>query len=269
MTPVEHAAAQAALETLANRDLLRLWRSLDLSDAREATRLLLPDVRDVVAAYSDLSASVAADFYEASRETAQARGQYTARPSGALPVEQVDALTRWSVTPIWSEDPRYGAALARLAGGTQRLIRKSERDTITDNVRRDPANARYIRVPKADSCAFCLMLGSRGAVYDAESAREVTGRGVRRWDRPGRRGPSRIVGRLGGKRRSGGRDLGEPYHDNCRCETRPVWSPSDIPDINRQLADEWDDAVDGKYDQLGAWRSYVDRTRPNQHVVRD
>lgn len=268
MTPAEHAAAQDALEVLANRDIVSLWRTLDLQDADLATRLLLPQIQEVVTAYGDLSGTVAADYYDEARQAANAPGRFVAQPAPAVPAGQIDALTRWSVTPLWSQDPRYGAALARLAGGAQRLIRRVERDTITSNARRDPASARYIRVPKPDACAFCLMLGSRGPVYDAESAGQVTGRGVRQWDRPGRRGPSRIVGRVGGKRRSDGRELGEPYHDRCRCETRPVWSPNDIPEINRQLADEWDDATAGKREQVEAWRAHIDATRPSQHVVR-
>lgn len=266
MTPAEHAAAQAALEALANRDIVRFWRTLNLEDAREATRLLIPAVRDVVGAYNDLAATVAADYYDDARDAAQVSGQFSARPAPALPTDQVDALTRWSVTPLWSQDPRYGLALARLAGGSQRLIRRAERDTITSNVRRDPATPRYVRVPSADACAFCLMLASRGPVYQAESAREVVGRGVRQWDRPGRRGPSRIVDRVGGRR--GSRQLGEPYHDNCRCRTQPVWSMHDVPDINRRLADEWDQVTAGEREQLDAWRAHVDATRPNQHVTR-
>lgn len=267
MTPAEHAAAQAALETLANRDIVSVWKTLDLSDAREATRLLIPAVRDVVGTYNDLSASVAADYYDEARAAAGAPGRFSATPAGPLPTEQVDALTRWAVTPLWAEQARLAVALVRLAGGAQRLIRRAERDTITSNVRRDRASPRYVRVPRADACAFCLMLGSRGPVYDSpEAAGEVVGRGVRRWDRPGRRGPSRIVDRVGGRR--GSRQLGEPYHDHCRCQTRPVWSMDDVPEINRQLADEWDVATAGQREPLDAWRSYVGRTRPNQHVTR-
>lgn len=266
MTPAEHVAVQAAIEALANRDLTAVWRSLDLSDARQATALLLPQTRDVVSAYAELAATSAADFYDTARETAGVRGRFVASPAAIPPVEQIDVLTRWAVTPLWSSDPRAGAALVKLAGGAQRLIRKAERDTITGNAGRDPADARYVRVPRSDACAFCLMLGSRGPVYDAESAREVVGRGVRRWDRPGRRGPSRVVGRVGGRR--GSRHLGEPYHDHCRCETRPVWTPGDIPEINRRLADEWDTVTSGQPEQLDAWRAHVDATRPNQHQVR-
>ena len=266
MTPAEHAATMAAIEALANRDLTAVWRSLDLSDARQATALLLPQTRDVVGAYAELSATSAADFYDTARETARARGRFVAAPAGIPPVEQIDALTRWAVTPLWSSDPRAGAALVKLAGGAQRLIRKAERDTVTSNVGRDPAGARYVRVPRSDACAFCLMLGSRGPVYDAESAREVVGRGIRQWDRPGRRGPSRIAGRVGGRR--GSRHLGEPFHDHCRCGTRPVWSPDDVPEINRELADEWEKVTDGQREQFEAWRAHVDATRPNQHQVR-
>ena len=231
MTPAEHVAVQAAIEALANRDLTAVWRSLDLSDARQATALLLPQTRDVVSAYAELAATSAADFYDTARETAGVRGRFVASPAAIPPVEQIDVLTRWAVTPLWSSDPRAGAALVKLAGGAQRLIRKAERDTITGNAGRDPADARYVRVPRSDACAFCLMLGSRGGVYRSEQE-------------------------------------GARYHDHCRCETRPVWTPGDIPDINRRLADEWDTVTSGQPEQLDAWRAHVDATRPNQHQVR-
>jgi hypothetical protein len=231
MTPAEHAQVLAAIETLANRDLTAVWRSVDLSDARQATALLLPAARDVVSAYAELAATAAADFYDTARETAGVRGRFVAAPAAIPPSEQIDALTRWAVTPLWSTDPRAGAALVKMAGGTQRLIRKAERDTITGNVGRDPAGARYVRVPRSDACAFCLMLASRGGVYRSEQE-------------------------------------GARYHDHCRCGTRPVWSLDDVPEINRRLADEWDTVTAGEPEQLEAWRAHVDATRPGQHEVR-
>ena len=233
MTPEQHRAVQSYLETLANRDLVRVWRSLDVGDAAAATRLLLPQVRDVVTAYAELSATAAADFYETNRQLAGVSGDFVARPAGTAPTGQIDALTRWSVTPIWSDDPRTGAALARLAGGAQRLIRKAERDTIYENGQRDDLLMGWVRVAQGDACAFCLMLASRGAVYTSREA------------------------------------AGDGYHDNCRCETRPIYSPDEVPQENRDLQDEWDTVTAGEEDQLAAWRQHVDSTRPNQHQVRD
>ena len=270
MTPEQHRAVQSYLETLANRDLVRVWRSLDVGDAAAATRLLLPQVRDVVTAYAELSAAAAADFYETNRQLAGVSGDFVARPAGTAPTDQIDALTRWSVTPIWSDDPRTGAALLRLAGGAQRLIRKAERDTIYENGAADDQLIGWIRIAQPDACAFCLMLASRGAVYTSrDAATEVVGREVRRFTRPGRRGTGFVADRTGGKRRPGGRDLGESYHDNCRCETRPIYSPDEVPQENRDLQDEWNTVTEGEYDQLAAWRQHVDSTRPNQHQVRD
>lgn len=267
MTPADHRAAQEALETLANRELLAVWRTLDPSDAREFTLLLMPVMRDLTVSFAEVSATLAAEFYDDARAAAGVPDRVRARPAAPAPGEQIDALTRWAVTPMFSGDPRQGTALVNLAGGYQRLIRRAERDTIFNTGRQDQALATWVRVPRADACDFCLMLGSRTDVYDSrDSASQVVGREVRRWDRPGRRGTSRIVDRVGGRR--GSRHLGESFHDNCRCETRPVWSPADVPDINRQLQDEWNDVTAGQPDQIAAWRAHIAETRPNQHTVR-
>lgn len=253
----EHRLALESIETLANRDLLRVWRSTDLTDARAATLALLPVVRDLTAAYGDLAAVAAADFYDDARLAAGAPWRFAARPAAVVPVEQSDVMVRWAVTPLWSTDPRFGAALVRLAGGTQRLIRRAERDTIFESGRRDPALARWVRVPAAGACDFCLMLASRGDVYATrESATVVVGREVRERGRAGR--ASRIVGRTG--RARGSRPLGESFHDHCRCRVVPVWTPDDVPDINRQLQDEWD-SLPPEQRTLQGWRDHLAATR--------
>lgn len=75
----------------------------------------------------------------------------------------------------------------------QRHISYSTRATIARNAEHDPAKPRYARVPQGTfTCAFCVMLASRGWVYPSEeTARTAKGGGA--------------------------------YHNHCDCMIVPEW----------------------------------------------
>lgn len=177
---------QSQIVTLANRDLVSVWRTVDLSDAANATAALLPVVRDVTSAYGETAAVLAADFYDDARSLSGVPGRFRATAAGAPPVAQSDAMTRWALTPLWSRDPRSAAALARLAGGTGRLIRASGQETISESAVRDPQATGWQRITGSDACSFCRMLADRGAVYSDATVRFAS-------------------------------------HDNCNCSAAPSW----------------------------------------------
>ncbi|WP_433597915.1 hypothetical protein ACQPXH_19180 [Nocardia sp. CA-135953] len=109
------------------------------------------------------------------------------------------------------EEPTPEEVLARLSRKTQRLIMQPARDTIVESAERDPADARWARVPKGEvTCAFCLVMASRGAVYTSRAAAVS------------------VIGRRG--RTRGKRALGEDYHDFCDCEAVPMWDDDDWPE---------------------------------------
>lgn len=100
---------------------------------------------------------------------------------------------------------------ARLERSLQRLIMQPARDTVVESAERDPAGARWARVPTGTgTCAFCLVMASRGALYTSRAA------------------ASQVVGRRGRPR--GSRGLGDRYHDDCNCVATPLWPGSDYPD---------------------------------------
>jgi hypothetical protein len=212
-------------------------------------------MREITRTYGDQSAVLAADFYDEARAAVAAPRTYRARLADPAPGAQVAAMTRFAVTPLWSRDPRYGDALDQLAGGSGRLIRQAGRDTIAMSAESDPAGARYIRSPQPDACPFCLMIATSIEANETFlSARSA----------------SQVVGRSGARR--GSRDIGDSYHDNCRCEPVPIWSPDDVPDLNRQLRDKWDRvqqeaAESGELrrqtsnDALNAWRRAIEAER--------
>lgn len=242
----QHRRAQANVVTLSERALRTLFRNLP-SDAVAATELLLVNVPAVVTSLGEVAATEAADFYDEARSSSRPAGTFRAATAPAAPVEQIEAMVRWGVTPLWAVGPRLEAALARIAGGTARLVRQPGRHTVLESTEQDPARPRYARYPNRGACDFCLMLASRGAVYTEDTATAVTGRTM---GGPGTRGGPITTTR-------GSQAVGEPFHDSCGCEAVPVWTPDDLPPINRELQAEWAEHASQAPDPIAAWREHV------------
>ena len=182
---------------LAYRDLLAFWRTLDPSDPIGTVRALEAFVPDLVQAYGQMGASVAADFYDDLRERSPAVAvAYQAYVGDAIPIEQIAASTRWAAGPLFTpRDDFAEVTLGRVVDITDRLIKQHGRDTVSENVRRDPARPRYARVPTGpDTCAFCLMLAARGPVYATEAT------------------------------------ASDKYHGHCDCVPTPVWNGDALPE---------------------------------------
>lgn len=199
-TAAEAAAyrqAQRDVVTLARADLVAWWRTLDVSDARAATAALQAFVPDLVAAYGDTAATVAADYFDQLRAEAATGGRaYRAVVAQPVPVGQAQASARWAAGPLFGAQPDSGQALRLLAGAVQRLVQQAGRDTLARNIARDPSRPRWARVPGGlTPCAFCRMVASRGAVYlSAESA-----------------------------------GMNNRWHDDCTCQPVAVWQGQELP----------------------------------------
>lgn len=199
------SAAQVALfrqtqqdvTALAYREILAFWRSLDVSEPRVAVRALEAFLPEVVQAYGEIGAAAAADFYDDLREASPgARRAYAAVMGDAVPLEAVSASTRWAAGPLFRPDgiPDGPATLGRVLAVADRFVKAQGRRTITTNVERDPARARYARVPTGTTtCGFCTVLASRGAVYTS------------------------------------GDDAGHKYHERCDCVPTPIWDGDALP----------------------------------------
>ena len=149
------------------------------------------------------------EFVESEHESSTTNSQVSPDIPEDVP-ESVDADDEDLDTPEL-EEPTPEEVNALLGRKIQRLIMQPARDTIADSVERDPSDARWARVPKGEvTCAFCMVMASRGAVYLTRAAAVS------------------VVGRRG--RTRGKRALGEDYHDFCDCEAVPMWDDSDYPE---------------------------------------
>lgn len=156
---------------------------------REMIRDGMIEVFESVAVrYGDQAAAAAADFYELLRPTPK-NALFQAVLAEPVRYEQAESTVRYAADHLWSRHP--DKMLSLLDGHLQRYVENTARDTIHLNARIDPTRPRWARVPAGGkTCAWCLMLASRGWVYETESS-------------------------AGGK--------GNDFHNDDRCMIVPSW----------------------------------------------
>lgn len=186
------ARALANIRKLTVRDVERLFRSLNISDPKAAAAQLVADLPAIIGQYGELSAAVAADWYDDLRDAAGAPGSFRATMADPVPTAAVEANARWAVAPLFGTP---GDMLGRLKQISDRMALQPGRDTIARNAARDRSAPRWARVPVGETCSFCLLTASRGAVY---RSRETAGDGRR-------------------------------FHGECDCTPTPMWSGQDYP----------------------------------------
>lgn len=135
--------------------------SASVAEKREAAKLIMDGY---VQGYDDIAAEFAAEWYDHRAQKSgvtldQAITMTTYKP------ESVDDVARYQAKKLAKGDD---AAFAKACGEYARNDAfRSLNETIIANVGRDrDKGARFARVPTGvETCTFCLMLASRGAVY--------------------------------------------------------------------------------------------------------
>lgn len=153
---------------------LRLWFDMHPdATAAEARQQAIELIDGMAQTYSESASSLAARFYD---EQAAEAG-----------IKLEEAVTEISYDAQWAtEKMRWAAGLYEegnvdgfvdaAAGVMANSMKRSLNDTIMKNAKRDKeAGVRFARVPTgSETCAFCFMLATRGAVYHTrESAGEM------------------------------------------------------------------------------------------------
>lgn len=190
---------------------------------------LLTFLPELVTEYGDVSALLAADFYDMLRDAPPSAASFQAAYAAPVDPRASEGSVRWAVAPLFDQDEAL--FLSQILGSTQRLVSERGRGTIFGSAAADPIRTGVARIPRGtETCAFCIMLASRGAVYQSEvSAELVVGRGSNRtgYDLTGKR----LSGGIGGGiKPRGNQALAEQFHDNCDCATVTIRSDSDWPD---------------------------------------
>lgn len=153
MNPVERKRLEAALVRMALRDLRDYLG--DIADGSPA--VIAAAVRDfypdLVEKYGEATAALAADHFESA----------TGLPATlvrAIDVDRTQADLGYALAPLFSG---AGDLDGRLADLLDKLVKQAGRSTMFASV--GDNGVRYVRVPWGDTCAFCLMLASRGDKY--------------------------------------------------------------------------------------------------------
>ena len=174
------------LSVRAKADLARLWPQLPTGDIvalRTALEVVWPEL---IASYGELSAAVAADVFESWAE------EIGLRPKVEIvrPVDppRANARMRWA---IGLADP-----MGSLRVILDELVKQPARSTIQRSA--GASGGLWARVPTgAETCAFCRMLASRGAVYESKASASTS--------------------------------KGRKFHGDCDCTPVLVASPDDYP----------------------------------------
>lgn len=155
------SAANAALVA----DLERLVAGAWLASGGDFA-LLGPALSEVGARHGAMAATVAADWYEAYRDSLGVPGRFRV----VLPAQRdqgVPVLLRWAAKEAVSPE----SVLPLITGGMIRRVLNEGRDTVASATGADPKARGWQRSARGDGCGFCQMLAGRGAVYSKKTVK--------------------------------------------------------------------------------------------------
>lgn len=229
-----YRVANKELSGLVAAELGSYFAALDLSRPEAARNALLEFMPLLVSQYGQVSQALAMDWYEESRAESGAAGRFLATaPKPPVSDERVEAKVRYAAGHLFDQEyesqdsdgppivirkpANANAALGSLTVATDKYVKQYGRETMSWNAKRE--GARYARVPSgAKTCAFCLVLASRDAVYlSKRSAGDSKGTG-----------------------------FGDDFHGDCDCAVVRIGSNEEYPEgyIPDELYDIYDIGAD-------------------------
>lgn len=211
MIPLSATQGYATLLSRVSGSAVRDLDKLMASAAGESLKVQQEAVMDVLPLlgeeYAGASSLVSAEFFTELQAMNEVAKPVAAEALSGAGTKRWQALAGWGTRSSVFEQGGMQLAFSLLSGGLTKVLTEIAADTIVGNAALQ-GSMRAQRVPQSGCCAFCGMLGSRGAVYSSvESASVVGGRG-----KPV--GSHRLAK---GIRPRGSRALGEKFHDHCRC----------------------------------------------------
>ena len=183
------------------------WTPENIAQCRE---LVIQALAAVMPTYTTMAAQASADFYDAARELVVGEKMGATAISGYDPRKTEGAVRAFVRFVLRDEVQTFNDQVL------QRIdyeMKRSANMSVVENGRRDPKKVRYARVPTgAETCDFCLMLASRGFVYQSEGTASAS-----------------------------------HCHSSCDCRVTPGWDGMEVEDYDpRSIYDRWQDAIDAK-----------------------
>lgn len=159
-----------SLEALSDQTREIVVRAIDQiswGDITNAATALVEAFEEIMDAITDISASEAAVFYDSVRalQVSESATPYVATPMPARDPPASEAAVRAFVQSVVDTGTTDGLKTLCTQRADYELKRAAGRCVI-ENGKKDPAKPRFAFVPSgAETCNFCIMLGSRGFVY--------------------------------------------------------------------------------------------------------
>lgn len=183
------------------------WTPENIAQCRD---LVIQALAAVMPTYTTMAAQASADFYDAARELVVGEKMGAKAISDYDPAKTAGAV-RGFVRFVLRDDVQTfnDQVLQRI----DYEMKRSANMSVVENGRRDPKSVRYARVPTGtETCDFCLMLASRGFVYQSEG---TAGAGH--------------------------------THSACDCRCVPGWDGMEVEGYDpRSIYDRWQGAIDAK-----------------------
>ena len=183
------------------------WTPENVAACRD---LVVQALATVMPTYTTMAAQASADFYDAARELVVGEKMGAKAISGYDEAKTAGAVRAFVRFVLRDDVQTFNDQVL------QRIdyeMKRSANMSVVENGRRDPKKVRYARVPTgAETCDFCLMLASRGFVYQSESTASAS-----------------------------------HVHSHCDCRVTPGWDGMEVEDYDpRSIYDRWQDAIDAK-----------------------
>lgn len=140
------------------------WTPENVAQCRD---LVIQALAAVMPTYTTMAAQASADFYDAARELVVGE-KMGARAISDYDQRKTEGAVRGFVRFVLRDEVQTfnDQVLQRI----DYEMKRSANMSVVENGRRDPKRVRYARVPTgSETCDFCLMLASRGFVYQSES----------------------------------------------------------------------------------------------------
>lgn len=142
---------------LAEQDLNSLWSQADRLADTDFFTFIVQAYPLVADPYTDMSANLAATWFELSDETSA----YKAITASPPPIDKLEANARWALKATGTQ------GRTDLTGSLNRAVFDGARETTRVNV--IATGSRWAVDARPTACPWCRMMATRGAVYKKEA----------------------------------------------------------------------------------------------------
>jgi hypothetical protein len=182
----QHRAQQLAVRAGSLRNLVLLWRAVDVTNLSGTIDTFVAAASLLAASDSRDSAAVASRYYRLFRAAEGVPGTPPAAPLAPVARPDAAAALRGAALRGIIVARRSGASVdqaartgfVRTAGELAKLVLTGGRMTLLGAMQRDARALGFQRVTSSDPCAFCRMLASRGPVYKSERSADFETHGA-------------------------------------------------------------------------------------------